>query len=1056
MSIRLCPSCRRIFPPGVVLCPDHGVRLIDDPVMGQTLGGYQVVTWIGEGLYAAVRELPGASSESTAAREEAQVLVRILPTQAAPSAALGDGRASGTSLGTTPAGEITLRRVLGALRAASDATDGVAVVPQDGGVLPDGRFFYLVRWPREARLEPLRARLARAPRALPEALDVTIAICRAVEAAQAARCPPSLLRAESVLLHSEAGGQLGRVHLLDLGLDLGPDALGEAERTTGLLQSSVVTGGERRSTESAVAVLVLEQQRVVYAIGALLYHLATGVTLDHASAFAGPGSELPHEFQAVTLRALAARPADRQPTVAALRKDLLQLLRDARPRRRLGHGRRSQLILSLLIAGVLVVALVASGLLLYYATGNTAAVAVGSRGSDAGRPATGAAPGTSSGSTEPRSAEAPGARSGAVAARLIPLALRARALDALGEAQRSTDAASRWYAADLIGRSRDPRLRPQAEELLADVEPRVAARAAWALGRLGDRAAVVALNQAAGDPLIAPEVGVALLQLLDRRGLEILRGVLRAPDGRGETRARREEGRLEAALWLGEHGEPEAWRALRRFLLQTQDDAPLQHLTILGRLCQGRDQAACQQLRDRAREGVNGQARVLLGAGLMQAGDLQGVKILREVAKDTNLRLLALRHLAEGALTVDDERWLVLLLEGSGGAGRGLTTADAKARAAEALGMAGATSAVAALSKLLGESAAEAPGAAGADPQVLRAAASAVLRLAALEPELLAQRALNWALAGAADSRGQTRAAAAVILGHGPAVLTAPLLARALNDRDSTVRATAARALGRLGGDAALAALRQGLTDRDGAVRVAVLRALGSFPATQKDGADAQLLREHLSRGTLLEQVAAAGVLLSRGDSGHRFVLQQALQSPDIATRRQVVEEARRDPDAAQRVALLGSALNDTADEVQLLAAALLAREGDKRGVEVLKRQSSLLLPQRLLARDALLRLGESTPNLDLMAVLGAAGEGQRAAAMGVAPRLQAEAAQALLLRGLRDPAVSVRLAAVAALQELGEAGMEGRALQQLLLLVSSDPDPAVQARALGQLARLY
>ena len=123
---------------------------MDDPVLGQSLGGYQVVAWVGEDLYTAVR-----GPEAT--RDEAQVLLRVLPPHAAPS--------STSQHRPGPAGETNLRRILAALRTASETTEGVAVRPLDGGVLPDGRFYYMVAWPRDARLEPLRSRLARAPRA---------------------------------------------------------------------------------------------------------------------------------------------------------------------------------------------------------------------------------------------------------------------------------------------------------------------------------------------------------------------------------------------------------------------------------------------------------------------------------------------------------------------------------------------------------------------------------------------------------------------------------------------------------------------------------------------------------------------------------------------------------------------------------------------------------------------------------------------------------------------------------------------------------------------------
>src|SRR5262249_8709588 len=129
---------------------------------------------------------------------------------------------------------------------------------------------------------------------------------------------------------------------------------------------------------------------------------------------------------------------------------------------------------------------------------------------------------------------------------LVPASARARALAVLSDALRSPEPQERWQAAQMIGISADRRLRPMAEQLPGAAEPRVAARAAWALGLLGDRAAVVALGQVAGDRQLELETGVALTQLSDRRGLDLLRGVLRS---KGERE------HMEAALWLGENNE---------------------------------------------------------------------------------------------------------------------------------------------------------------------------------------------------------------------------------------------------------------------------------------------------------------------------------------------------------------------------------------------------------------------------------------------------------------------------------------------------------------------
>src|SRR4051812_16270632 len=107
MNLRLCPTCRRLFPPGTATCPEHGKSLRDDPLLGMNLGGYQIVGWLGEGLYTAVH--PGT---------EAQVGVRVVSSPSSPgSGAPGPGP----------------QVILGELRSASAKTEGIGVLPIDGG-----------------------------------------------------------------------------------------------------------------------------------------------------------------------------------------------------------------------------------------------------------------------------------------------------------------------------------------------------------------------------------------------------------------------------------------------------------------------------------------------------------------------------------------------------------------------------------------------------------------------------------------------------------------------------------------------------------------------------------------------------------------------------------------------------------------------------------------------------------------------------------------------------------------------------------------------------------
>jgi HEAT repeat protein len=1028
MKARYCPICRRVFSspssqgsqssPRAAACPEHGQVLREDPLLSIQVCKFQIQSWLADGLYEATHPSSGVP-------HLCRVLPQALAADDAPSSLLAD------------------------LRNASAASQGAVALPVDGTRLPDGRFVYFFV-ARPAPIEPLAHLVARAPRPLPEAIQAILAVCRAAAACERAGLALRL-SAESALLLPGGQGQAFHARLLDAIPARPAPAPG-------------------RAPDSA---------RVLHAAGSLLYHLATGVPFEPRTAFVGPGEGLPGGFQAVALRALAQRPEDRYPNLIALTADLEGLLKELDqtqihplpPRRgrrddsvdtalvTRPEARRPSLVLPVLLAGATGGALASGALLLLLSSPSLRPSWL------PGTPARerAAVQDPSPPPAPPRPQPQLEDSNQGDAPILVPDDLRARALLLLSEAQRSAEPVDRRRAAHLIGRSADPRLRPLAEELLADLDPTVSARAARALGEIGDPAAAMALGHAAGhglaqlpaqnappahgpgrgqgqgpgqaaaapaqDTQLNQEIGVALLRLGDRRGLELLRAVLR---GKAEI------GRLESALWLGENGEVEAWRALRRLLQQAHDENPLQHLTILGRLCRGRDQAACQQLRERLGKrdggGLRGQARLLLGAGLMQAGDPLGFQVLSEIGETPELRLPALRWLAEGGLAPLEERWLIALLDNQQAQPAG------RAEAAEALGIAGATAALPALAQAMGDK----------DSVVRLSAAGAVLRLAALEPRRLLNRATEWALAAISAQRGQTRTVAAGILGHGvaPPALAVPILARALTDREAEVRLAAAQALGRLRSPLSAPPLTQALDDREGSVRVAAIAALG-----RSGSAGADVLRERLERGALLEQVAAAGALLARGETGRRFVLRQALQSPDVAVRRLAVEQGALDPDPKERAALLTLALADTAEEVRLLSALALARGGDRRGIEAL-RGGGGLLSQRLLSRDALARLGESVPAMDIVAVLGAAGEGQRAGAMAVAPLLQPALAVDLLRRGLRDVTTSVRLSAVGAAAEL-PATHERRVREQLLLQALSDQDEGVRARAQVLLGRL-
>ncbi len=216
------------------------------------------------------------------------------------------------------------------------------IVPvHDLGTLADGRPFLAMKQVRGASL---REWLDRAPRPDLEArLDVLRRVCDAIAFAHAQGVLHRDLKPENVMV-----GAFGEVLVMDWGLARPITPTGATD--AGPLQVDRFEPGARRTQEGGVAgtpaymapeqaagkLAELDTRSDVYALGAILYELLTdhppfeGSTEEVLAAvcagrFLPPrrrAAGVPRELDAVVLRAMALRKADRYPSAEALREDL--------------------------------------------------------------------------------------------------------------------------------------------------------------------------------------------------------------------------------------------------------------------------------------------------------------------------------------------------------------------------------------------------------------------------------------------------------------------------------------------------------------------------------------------------------------------------------------------------------------------------------------------------------------------------------------------------------------------------------------------------------------
>src|SRR5450432_3867895 len=160
----------------------------------------------------------------------------------------------------------------------------------------------------ERRLDPVRA------------AQITIQICRALEAAHAAGVIHRDLKPENIFLVSR-DGRADFVKVLDFGI---ARSLGQDSRR--LTNPGIAMGTpEYMAPEQALGGLA-DRRSDIYSVGALLYEMVTGTPphgeAEEASPLRKLRPDLPEELELVIMRALEADPGKRHQRMAALEYDL--------------------------------------------------------------------------------------------------------------------------------------------------------------------------------------------------------------------------------------------------------------------------------------------------------------------------------------------------------------------------------------------------------------------------------------------------------------------------------------------------------------------------------------------------------------------------------------------------------------------------------------------------------------------------------------------------------------------------------------------------------------
>jgi serine/threonine-protein kinase len=223
-------------------------------------------------------------------------------------------------------------------RAASKIGHANIVDVTDSGITPDGAFYFVMEYLDGVDLEHLIQREGPLPAS--RALLIAAQICRALQAAHDAEIVHRDLKPANVMLVNRKDED-DFVKVLDFGISRNLDLEGVTGRRAGLTRPDVAVGTPTYMSPEQAAGMPADALTDVYAVGGLLYEMLTGnppcegedvITVLNKKATEDPPPisrlrpDLPVEVQRLVMRALARNAPDRQPSMAALKEEVLGCL----------------------------------------------------------------------------------------------------------------------------------------------------------------------------------------------------------------------------------------------------------------------------------------------------------------------------------------------------------------------------------------------------------------------------------------------------------------------------------------------------------------------------------------------------------------------------------------------------------------------------------------------------------------------------------------------------------------------------------------------------------
>jgi serine/threonine-protein kinase len=997
-----------------------------DRVVGQVLGGYDVLRKLAEGGMGVVYE----GRHAKLGRRGAIKLLKLEYCQS----------------------DDVVERFYQEARAVNEIHHENIVDIYDFGRDADGRVFFVMEF---LEGESLAGRLKRGPMPFGEAMPVLEQIIRALKAAHDKGFVHRDLKPDNIWLKRRDDGATD-VRLLDFGIAklVGLDGAKEKLTRTG----TIIGTPDYMSPEQINGAPTVDARTDVYSLGIIMYELFAGhvpfqgetlaaIMTGHLFTDPPPLTGLPQELgipdavATIVDRMLAKEAADRYQNVSEVLADLRAVAQNRepsvvitmnreRPKTATGMSRvprraetepvprspaptRSKLTVPLAAT-----AAVGLGLVGYLALGRSSK-------------APSATPPAPIGSTPTKPAKDPGPP---IEPAVDYQKVRKDAQTLLRESLAHAEPKVRVHGTDGVGTTKDRESENKLLELVGgDPDAEVRGHAARALGLLGVAAAretMVKLEVVASPPLKV-WYAAALVRLGDKDARKRLVKYTKEKDLAVA---------FKAALALADvstSGDKDAIGALTALAAreaELNDIAPYAGAVLLGELASLRHERARTVLYT-ILEDKNERARLAAAEGLARLGDEAALEPLKKTLDDpaSSNRLVA----AVALVPLGDYSGYDVLTEK-------LADQDPEVRrlAARGLGEIGEKKSVRALLPLLGDG----------EWTVRVASAVALVTIVGLDPKLLAQASVDWAK-GALDSEDwAVRKAAAGVLGDMPEEAAVPLLARAILDPDPQVRRAAAKSAGKLKSPAAAQSVATAaLAEKDPEVRADQVRALGAIAEPSTKPALVELAKDQGPVGVL-----ASGSLIAVGDDSAKARLETAVADRRVDVRKAAVEASvlAKNPVV---VPTLTTGAKDRVFDVRFGAALGLATYRAERALSVAVLQEGLRqrdVGLQAQAKAALLGLGETPAGgASPEQMLDSADPAVRQAAMPVIAALPWAEARPLVRRVLADPDAGVRSAGLDLVEK--HADDQRPDARKLYKSVLDDADAAVRAKAQARMAKV-